>query len=145
MFRKILVLAGLAVLAGILIWIWNKGYFAREDQDYATKIYGDIQEIGRDYILIKGGVGVWDSRIISRPETRTIRFSVNSSTVYTKKAIIIPADIKPGDTFYPEVKNVSGSFSDLYLGLAVGVVAKENLFTKDKAKALEIIYEVIEK
>lgn len=146
MSKRAIALISLLILAVALVWFWNKGYFVKQEPgiDYATKIFGDIKEIGKDYIVVQGGVGNWDPREMRR-EIKIIRFLMNSDTVFTKKAIIIPANTKPGDTFYPEVRTVQGSFSDLYVGLAVGVIAKENLFTKEKAKALEVIYETIER
>ena len=143
--KLISALAILAILAGVLIFYESRNIGESEPlAGYSNQIFGLINDIDDDSIAIKGAIGDWN--IEGSPKSnKTIEFSITSETTFIKKAIIITGDTKPGEIFYPETKETAGTMQDLFSGMAIGITSEENLFAVDKATALEIIYEIIEK
>lgn len=143
--RLIAALAILVILAGVLIFFENRSYVGESELgQYSNRIFGPIKDIDADSIIIEGAIGGWAEEG-SLTENKTVEFSITSETKFTKKAIIITGDTKPGEVFYPETKEITGALEDLFLGMAIGITSEENLFGVEKATALEVIYETIEK
>ena len=126
------------IVAGLFLVPQVRDYFSNQfkkitQTQVQTEMSGTIVEAKEGYIVVEGLVGI---------EKKAIKFALTSGTVLTKGSNIITQEqIDSGKNFKPEFVQSAGQIFDLVPKVIISRIQSiENLFTTDKATALEISY-----
>ena len=137
--RKIIFKALILILV-LLSSFYLYRIFNPSEPALSYQIDGRIEEIKDGHIFVSGTVKSSDPDDLRR-ESRSIEFDTTPQTVLKTNTLVITAEqLRSGGTFTPETKQKPGDASALTDNMVVQVWSKDDLFTANKATAIEIHY-----
>ena len=114
--------------------------FNPSEPEFSYQMDGRIEEVKNGFVLVSGTVKSLDPNDLRR-ESKSIEFEITPKTVFKTNTLVITAEqLQSGGTFSPETKQKPGDASALTDNMVVQVWSKDDLFTINKATAVELHY-----
>jgi hypothetical protein len=140
--KKYAIIGGLLIVL-ILLYFYGSNLVKKDSYHY--EMSGNIVEVGENSISIYGPVKSTDPENTNIAHKKVV-FNIHSETILTNIVNVITLEqIQAGGTFTPQTESRAGDAQDLKVGKQISkIISQDDLFSKDEADALEIIYTSLE-